>query len=94
MINVKQAVEKAFSAVKELMPQDQLGNLALEEVVFDDKRKQWCITLGYDSPRVIKKTPLPLSILGTMTEETERKYKILRIDAHTGELVSMKIREI
>lgn len=94
MIDVKQAVKKAFSTVEELMPEDQLHNLALEEVVFDDKRKQWCITLGYDSPRVIKKTSPPDLLFGTMTEETERKYKIFRISARTGAFVSMKIREV
>ena len=93
-LNANEAVGRAFMTIRELIPEDQLPNLALEEVEFDDKNEEWRITVGYDSPRVIKKTSPASSLFGTTTEETERNYKILRIDGHTGDFISMKIRKL
>jgi hypothetical protein len=90
-IDVKKAVEIAFLTAKDLI--GQVRNLALEEVEFDEKRKQWCITLGYHG-QMVKKTLQQATLFGTTTEERERVYKLFRINAHTGEFISMKIRKV
>jgi hypothetical protein len=95
MIDVKAAVKKAMETIKELIPSTKNSGLDLEEVEFDDSKNHWSITIGFNSGRIKKTSTGPSAFLGSTTEETiERQYKVLRIDANTGEFISMKIRKI
>ena len=79
------------------MPATQLINVALEEIEYSDTDSSWNITIGFDTTKVIKRSGAQLGLLGLQpptTEETERKYKLLKIDDRTGNFISMKIREI
>lgn len=64
----------------------QIKDLRLEEVEFSEDRKYWLITLGF--------------IANTTGEEEsfllkkERDYKVFKVNAETGEVESMKIREL
>ncbi len=51
-------------------------DISLEEIELADDRKSWLVTLGH-----------PRSYLGTMKD-----YKIIKVDAETGEVLSMKMR--
>ena len=64
----------------------QIKELRLEEVELSEDRKYWLITLGF--------------IANTTGEEEsffskkERDYKVFKVNAETGEVESIKIREL
>jgi len=66
----------------------QFRNLMLEEVERDDK--YWYITLGYDLPLPDN----PVLAAFQRAGKPSRGFKVFKIDASTGEIVSMKIREV
>jgi len=76
MLDVKQAVEKAQRYLKTLYRNKGFLNLMLEEVELSSDDRYWLVTLGWD-----------LDVMGT-----RRTYKVFKIDAETGEVISMKIR--
>ena len=87
MIDVKQATKIAAECFTNLYDEQLTpANIQLEEVELTEDSKYWLITLSY--PRA-NSHPLG-SPLPTKTKE----YKVFRINAETGELQSMKIREV
>jgi len=68
---------------------DVTGNtsgVSVEEMELSEDGKYWLVTLGYVE---LKLTGLPLSL----TRET-KSYKSFKVNARTGDVLSMKIREI
>jgi hypothetical protein len=87
MIDVKTAVQQAMVYAKDMftpavpglsVPSLSLPGLLLEEVELSDDEKFWLVTLGWDADR-----------LGT-----SRIYKIFKVRAEDGEVVSVKIRTL
>jgi hypothetical protein len=85
MIDVKTAVQRAMDYAKEIfttpvpglsVPSLSLPSLLLEEVELSDDEKFWYVTLGWDVDR-----------LGT-----RRIYKIFKVRAEDGKVISVKIR--
>ena len=95
MLDVKQAVKTATTAVLNFYDTEELKELLLEEVEFDEDNQQWKITLGFYVPN--KNPPKnELFALAAAADERkyDRKYKIFAIDAESGNVISMKIREL
>ncbi len=96
-MNVKQAVQAAKDALRDLYDDDPPVAMALEEVekTSADGRPMWAVTLGFCRPAVNGK-PHALGGLfspsGHMHEH--RIYKTLFIDAGTGEFVKMDMRQV
>lgn len=88
----KVAVEKAYHYADELFG-GGLANLMLEELTYDPESKEWLVTLGYDTGRTKSKSE-GFGLALETTKETERAYKLFRIDEVTGDLVSIEIRKI
>ena len=92
-IDVRNAVGAAQRYFGSL--QDVIGypteDLRLEEAELSEDKEHWFITLGFIRP--VDKTSNYLGDLIT-TRNYEREYKIFKIDATTGEVQSMKIREV
>ena len=84
MIDVKQAVGAAVQYAKDLLGAEQ--NPTLEEVELSPDDRYWLITLGFE-PRF---SPL-VALSGT---RPLREYKLFRVDAESGQVVSMKIRSV
>jgi hypothetical protein len=81
---VKDAVKIALDYFRELFG-SPYGDLALEEV--GRTRSQFVITIGYTPAR---QTPAgPVVVPGTA-----RQYKEIRVDATTGEVISMKVKRV
>jgi hypothetical protein len=77
-IDVKQAVKIATQYLKKLYGGQSISNIRLEEVEFDDDEENWLITISFiDTDDLIP----------------ERVYKVLEIDAETGEVIAMRMRE-
>jgi hypothetical protein len=90
MIDVKRAVKAAEEYARELYPETELRHLRLEEVELSDDERRWRVTLGWVEPAVSRN--------GLIFEPTlqvlPRVYKLFEVDAQTGQVASMKIREV
>jgi hypothetical protein len=100
-ISVKEAVGRAKSALKDLYEDDPPRALALEEIelVGEDDRQLWAVTLGFQRRREVTVVPNRNSIqelLGQTpaTEVEHRVYKTVLIDANSGDFVKMDIRQV
>lgn len=94
--DVKAAVTSAYQYIREF--QDLMGteldDLRLEEVERSEDEKTWLVTLGYDVP-IKRKSALdemmqPLNA----SRGFKREYKIFAVNASTGKVESMKIRQV
>ena len=91
-IDVRSAVYTAQNYIRSI--QDLMGvieDLRLEEVELSEDQLFWFVTLGYNRP--VDKTHNFLADL-VPSSKFERDYKIFKIDAETGDVKSMKIREL
>ena len=94
MIDVKTAVAAATEAAKEFYTGKEASDPDLEEVELSEDQSCWLITRGF---HVRNKSPGKSVASEMMTEgpeRYERKYKVFRINAEPGEMLSMKIREM
>jgi len=85
MISNKEAAQKAIEYLVNFYRDTK--NLLLEEVDVSEDNKFWLITLSFDST-------IPQSALDIAIGKKSRDYKIFEIDKMTGEVKSMKIREL
>jgi hypothetical protein len=90
-VDVKDAIRRAKTQVADLLEGETYSQLGLEEVKYDDRSKQWIITLGLNRPWNVEKqsTAGPYGIPSSTTRQV-RTYKKVHIDSRTGELVSME----
>jgi len=97
MIDVKAAFSSAYEYLQ--VVQDMLGgkleDLRLEEVELADDKTSWLITLGYDLP--VKNRSQLEELLASPTRPKltfRREYKLFRVNAETGKVEAMKIRDV
>jgi len=88
MIDVKEAVKRACDYFKSLYAGEGISGVLLEEVELAEDERYWLITLSYIPPRHAR-TSLP-----ALFDTSNRDYKTFKIKADTGEVLSMKIRQI
>lgn len=94
-IDVRSAVIAAkqyFENIKDMMG-DSINNILLEEVELSENKKFWYVTLGFSRPVAKNEKSLIPDAISLVTK-TEREYKMFIVDAETGEVKSMKIREV
>ncbi|MGA9998041.1 MAG: hypothetical protein WBP93_21690 [Pyrinomonadaceae bacterium] len=91
MLDVKQATKAASDYFASLVEPQTVSDIRLEEVEIEQEepeadtfRTYWLITLSY-----LPAKPNPL-----LPAEQERQYKVFKIDAETGELMSMKMLKV
>jgi hypothetical protein len=85
MIDVKQAAQSASNFINGLYSNETISDVRLEEVELSEDGKYWLITLSF---------PLPASLGVVYLGGGGRQYKLFKIDADTGEVLSMKIRDV
>lgn len=96
-ITVKDAVAFAKNAIVDLYHDDPPRSLALEEVELatNNGKEIWEVTLGFYRPRSVSTSTNPLSAIYQSPREVEnRTYKIIEIDAETGEFLKMSMRHV
>lgn len=72
---------------------DSVDDLQLEEVELTEDEKYWLITLGFaPAPSSAQSTPLPAFLAG-IRPSAERKYRVFKVNAENGKVLSMKMRE-
>lgn len=91
MITIKDAVKAAFAYISDAYSEQfvatTLSDLLLEEVEQSEDKKYWLITVSIKLPMQQAKFDLGLP-------RFEIKYKLIKVDSTTGNVVSMKIREL
>ncbi len=86
-MDVKQAVQSARAYVLDLFEDETLDGLVLEEVEWDDSAREGQVTLSFCRP-------LPATPLQGLFPQSQRTYRIVKIDDRTGTVKSVKIREL
>jgi hypothetical protein len=95
-IDVKDAIRRAKTQLRDLLEGEAYDQLALEEVKFDNRNQRWLITLGLNRPWNVEKrssggvAAATLGLPSSTTTRQVRTYKKLQIDSQTGEFVSME----
>lgn len=84
LLDVKKAVELARGYLSDVL-QVPASQLLLEEVEFSEDQQFWLITLSY---------PEPITSPAQLITGQNRAYKIVKLQADTGRLVSIKIRTL
>lgn len=84
MLDVKEAARRASEYFAGLYSDPRINDVQLEEVEISEDGKYWLITLSY---------PVPPNI-AALNLSYKRKYKVFTIDAETGQVKSMKIRNV
>lgn len=84
MINAKDACDKAKEYLLAFFPDAE--QVQLEEVELSADKGHWMITLSYEG--------VSGSVASSMLVGKSLRYKIFKLDAKNGEVLSMKIRDI
>jgi hypothetical protein len=100
-IDVKEAVRLAKQFAERIYENEKISQLGLEAIERTEDGKHWRVTLGFARPwappkparkREVFKTPLEQALSGSR-ESREREYKVFRVDAQSGDVVSMEMFE-
>ena len=84
MIDVKEAAERARSHLASFFPDAE--RVQLEEAELTDDKLNWFITLSYEG--------ISHSVASSLLVGKSIRYKIFKLDAESGDVISMKIRDI
>ena len=82
MITVKEAAESAAQFARSVLDEGRTKDLRLEEVEMEKAPPRWFITLSMPA-----NSSSPYAVL-------TRAYKTFTVDAETGEVLAMKIRDL
>jgi hypothetical protein len=83
MINVKEATDKAKEHLTVFFPEAE--EIQLEEAELTTDKAHWLITLSYAG--------ISNSVASSLLVGKSIRYKLFKLDAESGEVVSMKIRD-
>jgi hypothetical protein len=89
-MNVKEAIKLAKEYVADVFGDENLYNLGLEEVEFDESDQTWKVTVGFSRPWNTVRNALT-ALAGEPA--ARRTYKVVRIRDSDREVVSVKGRE-
>lgn len=84
MIDAKEATSKAREHLNAFFPEAE--NVQLEEVELSADKVHWLITLSYEG--------VSNSVASSLLVGKSVLYKIFKLDAKAGNVLSMKIRDI
>lgn len=84
MIDVKKATEISKSHLASFFPDAE--RVQLEEVELTEDKAYWYITLSYEG--------VSNSVASSLLVGKSLRYKMFKLDAESGEVISMKIRDI
>lgn len=85
LIDARVAAQAASAYFSDLYP--NVSSFSLEEVELSDDGNHWQITLGFDIADGTGMVPFPF-------RPPKTKFKVFKVDAHTGKVLAMKIRKL
>ena len=87
-MDVKEAVQVAKEYLTDLYEGEEITNVGLEEVVFEDRSNSWKITIGFSRPWDHKN-----ALVATLADARSlRSYKVLSIKDDSGKVESLTDR--
>jgi hypothetical protein len=100
-IDVKQAVSLAKDFAAKIYKNEKIARLGLEAVERTEDGKHWLVTLGFSRPwsqakprkQEAFKTPLEQALSYSREPQPDREYKVFRVDAESGAVVSVEMFE-
>jgi hypothetical protein len=97
-LDAKLAAKLSLNYFNELFPNAATSNVVLEEVEFLENENCWLITLGFDEPspkKNLSNVQINKSIADLFgASSPTRKFKIFKVNAKTGKVLSMRIRKL
>ena len=93
-MEVKDAVKIAKAYISDLFRDENIIELGLEEVEFDDTKKEWNVTVGFRRPWKRKKEPSDSAVVFQPYNYHDRWYKLVRIRDVDGDVLAVKDREL
>ena len=91
-MDVREALQKAKECINDVYKDEGIEHVGVEEIVFDDGKHIWEITIGFFRPwdRIVglaaALTPKP--------EWEKRQFKVVQIDDDTGRMIAMTHRTL
>lgn len=79
-VTMTMAIKIARKYFDDIYQNEEINNLALEEIVCDKDSNEWRITFGYEADKAV--------------EKTSRVYKVFHIDGDEGDFKGMFMREM
>jgi hypothetical protein len=83
-VSIHDAVKAVLGFAQELYGLQDVKRLTLEEVEPTEDERFWMVTLG------VPATLQPVEVIARRA--SSERYKVFKVDADTGEVLSMKIR--
>ena len=87
-MNLKAAVDHAKNQIQALFGDDGIKNLGLEEVVHDEGKAVWRVTIGFSRPWDEPRNAL--AAIAGQNMYWRRAYKVVTIDENTSNIISIK----
>lgn len=92
MISIEEAVKAARDFASKLYSEGELKDLRVEEIESSEDDNKWFVTLGWVEPAVQQLGGFA-GLANARIEPLPRVYKVFTIDAETGRVESMKMRD-
>ena len=86
-MDVKEATRTAREYVTAVFADEEITQLGLEEVMYDDESKQWRITFGFARPWDQQNT-----VAVRMGLKTPRAYKVVHVNDGDGSIAALTDR--
>lgn len=83
-LSPKEAIGRAKASVAQLFAEENVEDIRLEEIRFDDRLDCWMITIGFERPRRVS-----INGIGVDLGRGQRDYKIVSISDKTGKTVAV-----
>lgn len=94
-MDVRQAARTAKTYIADVFADEDIDEVGLEEVDFDDRSNLWKITISFLRPRGrMNKFQAAASGYPAGTPTMRRSFKIVNIDDGSGSVVSVKHRVV
>lgn len=88
-MDVKEAVVTAKSYVADLFEGEEVADVGLEEVKFEDHLDTWVVTVGFSRPWDVSRNSV---VAALSTERPSRSYKVIHIADADGSVLSLSDR--
>ena len=86
-MDVIDAVQTAKQYIQKIFDGEDIQWVGLEEIVFDDMRDVWKVTIGFSRPWGLVPT-----MSAAVGDRRARVFKVVQIDDQTGRIVSLTDR--
>lgn len=90
-MDVKEAVNLAKNYIVDIYADEQIRNVGLEEIDFDETKSMWFVTIGFSRPWDEPRNAL--AALAGQGTYAKRAFKTIRVSNKDGKVLSIKNRE-